>query len=495
MESGLLLGFSLALKPINLWYAFLGSALGTMVGVLPGLGPAATLAILLPITMNLSPTGAIIMMAGIYYGAMYGGSTTSIMLNLPGESASVPTCIDGYQMAKQGRAGEALFIAAVGSFIAGTLGVVLLSFFAPALAYYSLNFGPPEYTALTIFSILAISSFAGRSLLRGIVLSLLGMVLATVGLDPLSGQTRLVFGVPQLYSGLDLVPALMGLFGVAEVLIAVEEGTDRVAQSKLGSFIPKGKELQKGLVASLKGTVVGLFGWVPGMLGSVSAFISYDLAKRTSKYPEEFGFGSIEGVAAPEAANNAAATTGFIPLMALGVPTAPIYAIVLSALLMYGLPTGPLLFEQRGDIAWAVIASMYIGNVMCLILNLPLVGFWAKITLIPYRYLGPSVLTVVIVGAYSLRNNIFDIWATLAFGILGYLMRKRDWPAAPLILGMIFGEILEKNLRAALQMSGGSPLILIERPICIVLLGLAVVIVLASRWLLRTGKIEIIDEV
>jgi putative tricarboxylic transport membrane protein len=491
MESGLLLGFSLALKPINLWYALIGSVLGTMVGVLPGLGPAATMAILLPMTMNISPTGAIIMMAGIYYGAMYGGSTTSILLNVPGESASVPTCIDGYQMAKKGRAGEALFIAAVGSFIAGTLGTVLLSFFAPALAYYSLNFGPPEYTALTVFSILAISSFSGQSLLRGIVLSLFGMILATVGLDPLSGQTRLVFGVPQLYSGLDLVPALMGLFGVAEVLSALEEGTDQVAQSKLGSFIPKGKELHKGLVASLKGTVVGLFGWIPGMLGSVSAFISYDLAKRTSKYPEEFGSGSIEGVAAPEAANNAAATTGFIPLMALGVPTAPIYAIVLSALLMYGLPTGPLLFEQHGDIAWAVIASMYIGNIMCLILNLPLVRFWAKITLIPYRLLGPSVLTVVVVGAYSLRNNIFDIWATLAFGILGYLMRKRDWPAAPLILGMIFGEILEKNLRATLQMSGGSPLILIERPICVALLGLAVVIVLASRWLIRSGKVEI----
>ncbi len=494
MESGLLLGFYLALKPINLWYAFLGSVLGTIVGILPGLGPAATMAILLPITSHISPAGAIIMMAGIYYGAMYGGSTTSILLNVPGESASVPTCIDGYQMAKKGRAGEALFIAAVGSFIAGTMGVVLLSFLAPALANFSLRFGPPEYTALTVFSLLAISSFTGRSLLRGIVISLFGMILAVVGLDPLSGQTRLVFGVPELYGGLDLVPALMGLFGVGEVLSALEEGTGQVAQSKLGSFIPRGKELRKGLIASLKGTVVGLFGWLPGMLASVSAFISYDLAKRTSKTPEEFGFGSIEGVAAPEAANNAAATTGFIPLMALGVPTAPIYAILLSALLMYGLPTGPLLFEQHGDIAWTVIASMYIGNVMLIILNLPLVGFWAKITLIPYRLLGPSVLTVVVVGAYSLRNNMFDVWATVAFGVLGYLMRKRDWPATPLILGMIFGDMLEKNLRGALQMSGGSPLILIERPISVALLGLAVVIVLVSRWLLRSGKVAADEE-
>lgn len=495
MESGLLLGFSLALKPINLWYAFLGSVLGTIVGILPGLGPAATMAILLPMTSHIAPAGAIIMMAGIYYGAMYGGSTTSILLNVPGESASVPTCIDGYQMAKKGRAGEALFIAAMGSFIAGTLGVVLLSFLAPALANFSLKFGPPEYTALTVFSLLAISSFTGRSFLRGIVISLFGMILAVVGLDPLSGQTRLVFGVPELYGGLDLVPTLMGLFGVAEVLSALEEGTVQVAQAKLGSFIPRGNELRKGLIASLKGTVVGLFGWLPGMLGSVSAFISYDLAKRTSKTPEEFGSGSIEGVAAPEAANNAAATTGFIPLMALGVPTAPIYAIVLSALLMYGLPTGPLLFEQHGDIAWTVIASMYIGNVMLIILNLPLVGFWAKITLIPYRLLGPSVLAVVVVGAYSLRNSMFDIWATVAFGILGYLMRKRDWPATPLILGMIFGDMLEKNLRGALQMSGGSPLILIERPICVALLGLAVVIVLVSRWLLRSGKVVADEEI
>jgi putative tricarboxylic transport membrane protein len=283
MESGLLQGFVLALKPINLWYAFLGSVLGTIVGILPGLGPAATMAILLPVTSHIHPAGAIIMMAGIYYGAMYGGSTTSILLNVPGESASVATCIDGYQMAKQGRAGEALFIAAIGSFIAGTLGVVLLSFLAPVLANFSLSFGPPEYTALTVFSLLAISSFAGRSLLRGIVISLFGMVIAVVGLDPLSGQTRLVFGIPELYGGFDLVPALMGLFGVAEVLSALEEGTGQVAQAKLGSFIPRGKELRKGLIASLKGTVVGLFGWLPGMLGSVSAFISYDIAKRTSK--------------------------------------------------------------------------------------------------------------------------------------------------------------------------------------------------------------------
>lgn len=488
MEAGLLQGFILALKPVNLWYAFLGCVLGTIVGVLPGLGPAATMAILLPITSYLSPASAIIMMAGIYYGAMYGGSTTSILLNVPGEAASVPTCIDGFQMAKKGRAGEALFIAAVGSFIAGTLGVVLLSFLAPVLANFSLQFGPPEYSSLTLFSLLAIASFTGRSLLRGVIMSLTGMVLAVIGLDPLSGQTRLVFSVPELYSGLDLIPVLMGLFGIAEVLSALEEGTRQVAQAKLGSFIPKGEELWKGLSASLKGTIVGLFGWLPGMLPSVTAFISYDLAKRTSRKPEEFGLGSIEGVAAPEAANNAAATTGFIPLMALGVPTAPIYAILLSAFLIYGLPTGPLLFEQHAEVAWTVIASMYIGNVILLILNLPLIGLWARITLIPYRILGPTVLAVVVVGSYSLRNNMFDVWVTIAFGIMGYFMRKHAWPATPLILGMIFGDMLEKNLRAALQMSGGSPIIFIERPISASLLGLAVFIILVSRWLLRSGR-------
>lgn len=489
MEAGLLQGFILALKPLHLLYAFLGCLLGTIVGVLPGLGPAATMAILLPITNYLSPTSAIIMLAGIYYGAMYGGSTTSILLNIPGESASVPTCIDGFQMAKQGRAGEALFIAAVGSFIAGTAGVLLLSFLAPALAIFSLRFGPPEYCSLAVFSLLSISSFTGRRLLRGVIMSLFGMLLASVGLDPLSAQTRLVFGLPQLYSGLDLVPVLMGLFGVAEILSALGQGTYQVAQTSLGNIIPKGKELRKGLVASLKGTVVGLFGWLPGMMSSVAAFISYDLAKRTSREPEEFGSGSIEGVGAPEAANNSAAQTGFIPLMALGVPTAPVYAILLSALLIYGLPTGPMLFEQHGDIAWTVIASMYIGNVILLILNLPLIGLWARITLVPYRILGPSVLAIVVVGTYSLRNNMFDVWVTTIFGMVGYLMRKYEWPAAPLILGMVLGELLERNLRAAMQMSDGSPAILIERPISAVLLGLTVLMVLVSRWLLRSGRV------
>jgi putative tricarboxylic transport membrane protein len=342
---------------------------------------------------------------------------------------------------------------------------------------------------LTVFSLLAIASFTGRNLLRGVIMSLFGMFLATVGLDSLTGHTRLVFRIPQLYSGVDLVPVLMGLFGVAEILSALEEGTRQVAQARLGNMIPRGEELRKGLVGSIKGTVVGLFGWLPGMLGSVSAFISYDLAKRTSRNPEEFGSGSIEGVAAPEAANNAAATTGFIPLMALGVPTAPVYAILLSALLIYGIPTGPLLFQQHGDVAWTVIASFYIGNVMLLVLNLPLVGLWARITLVPYRILGPFVLAVVIVGSYSLRNNMFDVWVTVVFGILGHLMRKRQWPTTPLILGMILGDLLERNLRAAMQMSGGSPAILLQRPISATLLGLSLFIVLASRWLLRSKKV------
>ena len=489
MEIGLLQGLVLALKPIHLFYAFVGCFLGTLVGVLPGLGPAATMAILLPITSYLSPTPAIIMLAGIYYGAMYGGSTTSILLNVPGEAASVPTAIDGFQMAKKGRAGEALFIAAVGSFIAGTAGVLLLSFFAPVLAIFSLRFGPPEYCSLAVFSLLSIASFTGGSVMRGVIMSLFGMLLALVGLDPLSAQTRLVFGIPQFYAGLDLVPVIMGLFGIAEILSALGHGTDQVAQSDLGKMIPKGKELRKGLIASLKGTVVGLFGWLPGMMGSVSAFISYDIAKRTSREPEEYGLGSIEGVAAPEAANNSAATTGFIPLMALGVPTAPVYAILLSALLIYGLPTGPMLFEQHGDIAWTVIASMYIGNVILVILNLPLIGLWTRITLVPYKILGPCVLAIVVAGGYSLRNSMFDVWVTVIFGLVGYLMRKHEWPAAPLIIGMILGPLLERSLRAALQMSDGSPMILIERPISAVLLGMTVCIVIVSRWLLHSGKI------
>ena len=484
MELGLLDGFVRAISLMNLWYCFLGCLLGTIVGVLPALGPAATIAILLPLTAYLNPTQSIIMLAGIFYGAMYGGSTTSILMNIPGEAASVPTCLDGYQMTRQGRAGQALAIAALGSFMAGTAGALFLSFAAPLLADFALAFGPPEYFGLMFFSLTALFSFAGSDLLRGVSAGLAGILLSMVGLDIMSGTHRLAFGIPKLLSGLDVIPVLMGLFGVGEVLFTAEQQITSVYEGKLGHLIPRGKELVKGLWASVRGTVIGLAtGLFPGLMPSVVTFIAYDIEKRVSKYPEKFGTGVIEGVASPEAANNANCQAGFIPLFALGIPTTPIAAMLLASLMVYGLPAGPMLFKQHGDFAWTVVASMYIGNVMLLILNLPLVGLWARLCLIPYRILGPVVLGVVVVGAYSIRNSMFDVWTAIVFGLVGYVMKKWGWPIAPLILGFILGPLLEQHFRASLQGSGGSVLIFTQRPICTIFIVLGVVLILMSRRL------------
>jgi putative tricarboxylic transport membrane protein len=424
------------------------------------------------------------MLAGIYYGAQYGGSTTSILMNVPGEPGSAVTCLDGFQMTKQGRAGEALAIAAIGSFIAGTGGVILLSIGGPILADFALTFGPPEYFALVLFGMTTMLSFAGRQILKGIITGLIGIIVAAVGLDPVSGNTRLAFGIPQFLSGMNIIPVLMGLFGVAEVLVSAEEGIASVFQGKLGKMLPQGMELKKGLMASTRGSIIGLLlGLLPGMITSLTTFIVYDIEKRFSKYPERFGTGVIEGVASPEAANNATAQAGFIPLMAIGIPTAPIFGILLAALIMLGLTPGPLLFKQHADFAWAVIASMYIGNVMLLIINLPLVGLWARLCLVPYRILAPLIFGLCFVGAYSLRNNMFDVWICIAFGILGFIMRKQNWPIPPMILGVILGDMFEQNLRAALQMSDGSLMIFIERPIALTFVVLTILSVLVSRKL------------
>ncbi len=484
MGIGLLEGFVHALSPISLFYCFLGALLGTIVGVLPGLGPAATMAILLPMISHVPPTGSIIMLAGIYYGAMYGGSTTSILMNVPGEAASAVTCLDGFEMTKQGRAGEALAISAIGSFIAGTGGVVLLSFAGPILADFALTFGPPEYFGLVLFGLTTLLSFSGRQILKGVIAGLVGIMLACVGLDPVSGKARLVFGISEFLSGVNIIPILMGLFGLAEVLASAEEGIASIYKGKLGRFLPRGEEMRKGIMASLRGTIAGLIlGLLPGMISSLVTFIVYDIEKRISKYPERFGKGVIEGVASPEAANNATAQAGFIPLIAMGIPTAPIFGILLAALMMYGLTPGPLLFTQHGEFVWTVIASMYLGNMMLLILNLPLVALWARLCLIPYRILAPLILGICFVGAYSLRNNMFDVWTSLCFGVLGLLMRKRNWPIPPLILGVILGDMFEQNLRASLQLSAGSLIIFFQRPIALTFVVLSVVSVLVSRKL------------
>lgn len=491
MHVGLVWGIINVLSPVNLAYCLVGVFVGTLVGVLPGLGPAATVAILLPLTNYFPPIGGMVMMAGIIYGAMYGGSTTSILVNVPGESSSAATCLDGFPMTKQGRGGEALAIAAIGSFIAGTGGAILITFAAPALASFALSFGPPEYFGIVFFSLTVILSLSGANLLKGVSAGLIGMVIACIGLDPVSGQERLVFGSTTLLMGLNVVPVLMGLFGIGEVLTSIEEKIDAIYQGKLGHLIPRGKELRKGLFASIRGSILGvLTGVLPGMIPALTTFISYDIEKRLSKYPEKFGTGCIEGVAAPEAANNGTAMTGFIPLMAFGIPTAPIFAIVLAAFMMYGIKPGPLLFIQHARFVWTLLGSMYLGNVLLLILNLPLVGFWARISLVPYRFLCPLILGLCFVGTYSLRNSMFDVWTTIFFGIVGYVMRKANWPIAPLILGVILGPMFEMHFRASLQMSGGSPGIFFTSPIAAVFiaLGFLSILIIIGRKLLNARK-------
>jgi putative tricarboxylic transport membrane protein len=490
----LLIGFQHALSINNLFYCFLGCAMGTLVGVLPGLGPSSTLAILLPLTLNLDATGSIIMLSGIYYGAAYGGSTTSILVNIPGEAGSVPACFDGFPMTKQGRAGKALFISAVGSFIAGTFGVSAIIVMGPFLVKHALKFGPPEYFGLLLFSLSAIVSLAGRSIIKGLACGLFGMILATVGVDTMVGIPRFTFGSYDLMMGLGLVPLVVGLFGIGEVISSIEAGVLKIYEGRIGGFIPKGKEMKMGLLGSLRGTIVGFFpGLLPGMIPALTAFFAYDVEKRFSKYPEKFGSGVIEGVAGPEAANNATAQAGFIPLMIFGIPTGPSMAILLGAFILHGLQPGPALFTQNKEFVWAVIASMYVGNVMLVILNLPLVGLWAKISTIPYRYMGPVILAVCVVAAYSVRNAMLDVWVAFGAGIFGHMMKKGDWPIAPLILGFILGDMLETSFRQSLSIGG--PMILFTRPVPLVFIILTIVTMVMSIVYLKRVSKTVLGEV
>ena len=472
----------------NLAYCFAGAVLGTLVGVLPGLGPSSTLAILLPITTYLNPTGAVIMLAGICYGAMYGGSTTSILVNIPGEAASVVTCYDGFPMTRDGRGGQALWIAAVGSFIAGTIGVIGTCLIGPELAKYALKFGPPEYFGLLIFSLSMVIGLAGASIIKGLGAGLIGMLLAAIGLDPLTGTPRMNFGIMELTYGFDIIPVVVGLFGIGEMLSSTDQGETHIYQGKLGRMTPKGAELRKGLWASIRGTVLGFpLGLIPGMVTPLSTFLSYDLEKRISRYPEKFGTGVIEGVAGPEAANNATSQAGFIPLLSLGIPTAPSMAILLAGMTLYGLQPGPQLFQTNSLFVWTVIASMYVGNVMCLVLNLPLVGLWARLALIPYKYLAPTILAICVIGAYSPRNSMFDVWVSLGFGLLGYYMKKTQWPTGPLILGFMLGPMLEVSIRQTVSMGRAVDSIATPfmRPIPVVFLSLAVISIALSLYLKR----------
>lgn len=492
MDVGLAQGIWAALTWSNVLFAFLGCILGTLVGVLPGLGPASAMAILLPMSLNLPPEGAIIIMAGIYYGAMYGGSTTAILMNIPGETSSVVTAQDGFPMTRQGRAGQALAIAAIGSYFAGISGAAAISFIGPRVADLALKFGPAEYFGLVLFSMTALVSFAGNSLVKGLALAALGMALASVGADPLTGAQRLTFGTIELSKGFDIVPVLVGLFGIGEVLASMGASVQQIFSGKLGSWwsmIPRGLELWRGLKAAVRGTVGGfVLGLLPGMLPALTAYLSYDVEKRLSKTPENFGKGMIEGVAAPEAANNATAMAGFIPLLSLGIPTSPALAIILGTLLINGLTPGPMLFQTQGAFVWTIIGSMLIANTMLVVLNLPLVGVWAQVSRIPYNILGPIVLAVCILGAYAPRNTMFDVWVAIGFGAIGYLMRRFDMPLAPLILGFLLGPMFEQSLRQSLALSGGDLLFIADRPIALTLVIAAALVATVTTWLRRRSR-------
>jgi len=474
----ILYGFSVVLQPANLLCAFLGAVAGTLVGVLPGLGPVGAMSMLLPVTYGMSPTGAMIMLAGIYYGAQYGGSTTSILVNIPGESSSVVTCLDGYQMARQGRAGPALGIAAFSSFFAGTIGVLGLSFLAPPLVDAALTFGAPEYFALMCLGLTVLTFLAQRSMLKALIMAVLGLFVGTIGFDITTGIQRFTLGIQDLMEGVGLVQIAMGMFGISEILLNIEKAVKiTIFETKLKGLFPNLQDWRRSIGAILRGTGIGFFlGILPGGGAVIASFSSYAIEKRLSKHPEKFGTGVIEGVAAPESANNAAAQGAFIPLMTLGIPSNVVMALLLGALMIHGLTPGPLLMTRNPDLFWGVITSMYIGNVMLLILNLPLIPMWVRFLKIPYPILFPFILLFCLIGVYTINNNIFDIYLMIFFGIVGYLARKFEFEAAPFILAVVLGPMMEKAFRQSLIMFQGDFSVFIRRPISGVIFGLAAVL-------------------
>ena len=492
---GLLNGFALALTPVNLLFGFIGAVLGTAVGVLPGLGPAATISLLLPITYALgSPLTSIIMMAGIYCGAMYGGSTTSILLNIPGEAASVVTCIDGYKMAKNGRAGAALGISAIGSFIAGTFGIIALTFIAPPLSSFALKFGPTEYFSLTLLGLTLAAFLSGKSMLKGMLMAVLGLLLATVGIDPVGGALRYTFGTMILMDGFDFLALAMGVFGIGEILISLEEDMNsELVTTKIKNIYPTLKDWLESRWAIARGTVIGFgVGLLPGGGAVMASMIAYAIEKRVSKTPERFGEGAIEGVASPESANNAASSASFIPMLTLGIPGNPAIAMIFAALLIQGVQPGPFLIVDHPDVFWGVIASMYIGNVVLLFFNLPLVGVWVQMLRVPYSIMAPLIVMICSIGVYSLKNDVDDVLMMFIFGIFGYILRKFKFELGPLILAFVLGRILERSLSQALIISSGDVSVFVTKPISAVLLGIVFLMLLAPLALmLREKKSEV----
>lgn len=479
--SQLLQGFETALTWWNLLYCLIGVVVGQLVGVLPGLGPTTATALLIPLTFGMSPVSAIIMLSGIYYGAMYGGTITSVLINTPGEAASVITCLDGYPMAKQGRGGTALGVAGFGSFIGGTISIIGLAFIGPALANFALRFGPPEFFSLMVLGLIMVVGLMGKSMTRGLIATFIGLTLSLVGMDPISGALRFTFDSPHLLDGFDLVTIAMGLFGITEIFIGMEDLSALPKPAKVQGLLPRREEWKPTLMAINRGTWLGFFiGLIPGTSSAIPALLSYAWEKKVAKDPSRFGKGAIEGVAGPETANNSYCGGALIPLFTLGIPSSPTIAIILGAFIMHGLTPGPTLFINNPDFVWGVIASMFIGNTMLLVMNVPLAGWWAKIATVPPKLLYPIILIISILGAYTVSNEVWDVGVMLAGGIIGYFMQKLDIPMAPIVLTFVLSRLMERALVQSLKMFKGNFFEIFQRPICSLLLFLAAVVLILS---------------
>ncbi|MGH7833361.1 MAG: tripartite tricarboxylate transporter permease [Candidatus Binatia bacterium] len=487
--NNLYLGFSVALAPSVLLYAFAGCAIGTLVGVLPGVGPLAGISLLLPASFGLDATSAIVLLAGIYYGAMYGGSTTSILMRIPGEAASVMTCIDGYAMTRNGRGGPALAIAAVGSYVAGTASVIGLMLLAPPLASFALRFGPPEYFALLLLGLLMIAYMSAGSMLKSLAMAALGLLLGMIGIDPMTGFLRFSYGLIELGDGIGVVPVAVGLFGLSEILLSAGQATaSLVIKPRLSELLPSREEWREALWPIGRGTVLGfLIGIIPGSAHIISSFVSYAVERRLSKHPERFGQGAVAGVAGPESANNSAASGAFVPMLALGVPSGPIPAVMIAAMMVHGISPGPLLISQQPELFWGFIASMYVGNLVLLILNLPMVGIFVNILRVPYPLLYPAILVFCVLGVYAVNGSVIDVGIMTVMGALGYLLRKFDFETAPVVLGLILAPMLEMSFRQSLSMSSGNYGIFVSRPIALALLliGSTLLMLGARSFLLK----------
>ncbi len=491
----LIQGILNAAAPLNLMYGFAGVLLGTLVGVLPGLGPAGAIALLLPLALHAPPLAYLIMLFGITYGAQYGGSTTSILVNIPGEASSVITCLDGYAMARQGRAGPALGIAAFGSFIGGTVAIFGVAYLAPALAEFGLHFGPPEYAALMLFGLTALVYLAHGAMDKAILMALFGILLASVGLDPVSGQPRFTYGILVLRDGVGLTPVVIGLFGVSEVLVNLRSEAGEIFQKTIKGLLPTRQDWKDSTLPIARGTALGfLVGAIPGLNVVIATFAAYAVEKQISKHPEKFGHGAIEGVAAPETANNAASCSGWIPLLSLGLPTGSVTALIFGALLIHGLAPGPLFIKNSPDIFWGILGSMVIGNAILLILNLPLIGLWIKVLQVPYCFLFPLIILFSIIGAYTASGTGADVLIMIVFGVIGYLMRKFAFEPAPMVLGLVIGPLLETAVRRSMIMSKGSVAIFFERPIAAFFMGAALLMLLSPLLTRRRIGREIIEK-